>query len=147
MMYTFKKSERLGNYHLQSLLFDKGTSFFQYPFRVQYLVLTEGDLASLQKNQSTRIKSAQFGYPAKVLVSASRRQLKKAVHRNKAKRLIREVYRKNKSALYAFLLENGLYLLIAFIYTANHIKTYEDVDQAMNQAFEKLQTNIMQADR
>ncbi len=137
-MYTFKKDERLGNYRLQSLLFNQGKAFFQYPFRIQYLFLTKEELHQYFLCQQSDAASAVFQFPAKCLVSVSKRQIKKAVHRNKAKRLCREAYRKNKNTFYTFLKKKNYLAVLAFIYTADRILSYDDVEEAVQKAINKL---------
>ncbi len=138
-MYTFKKNERLGNYHLQSLLFDQGKAFFQYPFRVQYLFFKKKGVNEHLSNQKDHPQSAVFLFPAKCLVSVSRRYHKKAVHRNMIKRLVREAYRKNKITFYTFLEKKNYHAMVAFVYIADKIFTYSDVDMAVNHALIKLE--------
>jgi len=75
---TFKKGERLSSEKSIATLFAEGDSFFQYPFKVVY-----------KKEQST------YPFSVQLLISVSKRNFKKAVDRNKIKRLIREAYRKS----------------------------------------------------
>ena len=139
-MYTFKKNERLGNHRLQSLLFEQGKAFFQYPFRVQYLFLTKKrneDHLSIEKQHPP---GAVFYFPAKCLVSVSKRQMKKAVQRNRAKRLVREAYRKNKNTFYTFLERERCNAMVAFVYTADKILSYNEIQEAVSQSIKKLET-------
>ncbi len=140
-MHTYKKSERLANHRLQSLLFNKGSQFFLYPFRVQYICLSKDGLKRFfpLERQS---KSTGFDYPAKCLIGASKRQLKKAVHRNRVKRLTKEAYRKNKSSLYAFLNTKDFVVLLAFIYTPAKLMPYYAVEKSMQKALQQLVVHI-----
>lgn len=76
----FPKTERLHSRKLIKELFDKSSSFFLYPFKVIFLPEVSGET-----NQ--------------VLISVSKRKLKRAVHRNLIKRRIKEAYRLNKYLL------------------------------------------------
>lgn len=76
----FPKTERLHSRKLIKELFDKSSSFFLYPFKVIFLPGIPGET-----NQ--------------VLISVSKKKLKRAVHRNLIKRRIREAYRLNKHLL------------------------------------------------
>ena len=143
-MYTFKKNERLGNYRLQSLLFDHGKAFFQYPFRVQYLFLTEKEMEGYLPDQKDKAPGAVFIYPAKCLVSVSKRQIKQAVQRNQVKRLVREAYRKNKYSFYTFLEKKGYLSLVAFVYTADKIFPYSDIEEKVKLALVKLEEKFKQ---
>ncbi len=139
-MYTFRKNERLGNNRLQSLLFDQGKSFFQYPFRVQYLFFGKKGMDEHLRHQEDHPPGAVFLYPAKCLVSVSKRQMKKAVQRNRAKRLVREAYRKNKNTFYTFLERERCNAMVAFVYTADKILSYNEIQEAVSQSIKKLET-------
>lgn len=82
--------------------------------------------------------SKRFDYPAKCLIGASKRQLKKAVHRNRAKRLTKEAYRKNKSTLYAFLHTKDCVVLLALIYSAGKLLPYDVVENSLQDVLQRL---------
>ena len=73
-------------------------SFSIFPIRVVYMPVEQGEV------------------PATILISVSKRRFKRAVKRNRVKRQIREVYRKNKQPLLDGLQSRGQRLAIAFIY-------------------------------
>ena len=110
--YTFSKDERLNSKVSIEDLFKKGDSFFKYPFKVIY---------------SKELSVEKF--IVKLLISVPKRTHKKAVDRNKIKRLIREAYRLNKHILYD--IENtGLNPInIALIYNAKSILTYQEIER------------------
>jgi ribonuclease P protein component len=142
-MHTLKKNERLANHQLQSLLFKKGNHFFLYPIRVQWICLPKDrikEVLPLGENS----KSARFDYPVKCLISASKRQLKKAVQRNRAKRLIKEAYRKNKCTLYTFLNTKEHVVLIALIYTARDLLPCNTVEKTVQDALQKLSIKLVE---
>ena len=81
--YTFSKEEHLCRKKLIEELFGKqGSSFGAYPLRI---VWTKS--------------AAPTTAPPQVLISVSKRTFKRAVDRNRIKRLIREAYRLNKYRL------------------------------------------------
>ena len=74
---TLGKKERLKSKKLIGKLFEEGKSIKKYPFRLIYLI---------QDKTSFKIKTqASFSVP--------KRNFKKAVDRNRIKRLIKEAYR------------------------------------------------------
>ncbi len=81
--FTLGKNERLKSRKLIEQLFKEGKSFNAFPFRVYYL-LQVVPLTAMPKN------SLQFG------AGASAKNFKKAVDRNRIKRLAREAYRLQK---------------------------------------------------
>ena len=78
---TFGKDEKLKSKKLIEKLFRSGDSLFVYPIKLVYIPI----------NKDAQISKHQFG------VTVSKKKFKKAVHRNRIKRLIREAYRINKS--------------------------------------------------
>ncbi len=107
--FTLKATERLKSVKVIQRLFKEGKSFSNFPFRVMFLE-SENQISALQ---------AGFG--------VSTRYFKKAVDRNRIKRLMRESYRLQKNNLRLSLEENEKHLAIFFIYTANEIPEYEQV--------------------
>lgn len=96
-------------------LFDKGSSFYLFPFKV--IVLETPDHA--QRDHL-------------VLFSASKRNFKKAVDRNLIKRRMREAFRLNKSRMTA-----PKKLLIAYIYTAKEILTFSQIQERIVKTFNR----------
>ncbi len=141
-MYTFKKNERLGNFRLRSLLFSKGRHFFQHPFRIVYLCVPGKDIPEIFGHQKVFAQSGMFHYPAKCLIGVSGRQVKKAVSRNRIKRMVKEAYRKNKSQFYSFLEEKEARCLLALMYTANKEMEYDDIERSLIRSLQKLRQEI-----
>ena len=92
--FSFRKAERLSKEKDIQELFEKGSSFYLFPFKVLTLPGSE----TIQNHQ--------------VLISVSRRNFKRAVDRNLIKRRIREAYRLNKH-----LLPSGSPQRIGLLYT------------------------------
>lgn len=116
MTFGLSKNERLNSQKLIKELFDKGSSFFLYPFKV--LVLPS---EAAEVNQ--------------VLFSVSKRKFKKAVDRNLVKRRMREAYRLNKHLLS----ESGSNKkLIAFIYVSGDILTFQTIETKLVKVLETI---------
>ncbi len=120
-MQTFRKNERL--YHKKSIdeLFSIGQSFYVYPFKIIWVK---------SKEKSDR--------PARILISVPKRNFKKAVDRNRLKRLIKEAYRKRKTDLYQYLLNNKSELNFSIIYTASKKLTYNELEEKISLALNRL---------
>jgi len=117
MDYRLPKNERLYSKKLIKELFDKGSSFFLYPFKVMYLTLEEG----AETNQ--------------VLFSVSKRKVKSAVKRNYLKRRMKEAYRLNKSLLVDG--ENKK-KLIAFVYVSPELENYQKIQFKIQKVLKRL---------
>lgn len=79
MKFTFPKKEKLKSQKLIEKLFLEGKALTAFPLRVLYLQTDFEDGAKIKTG-----------------VSVSKRNFKKAVDRNRIKRLLREAYRLNK---------------------------------------------------
>ena len=119
--HTFPKKERLHSKKLIQELFDKGSSFYLYPFKVLYLPNAEGG-------------------PHQVLFSVSKRKFKRAVDRNLIKRKIREAYRLNKHTLNSASEEQPS-LLIAYIYTGKEIPDFHFLEKRLSKSLRRLVDN------
>jgi ribonuclease P protein component len=114
--FTFRKEERLSKEKQIQELFDKGSSFYLFPFKVFFLP---------QPDQ---------GYPFhQILISVSKRNFKRAADRNTLKRRIRESYRLQKE-----MLPTLPKLVAAFIYTHKEILPSAEVKTRMTQTLVKL---------
>ena len=114
--FTFKKEERLSKEKIIQELFDKGSSFYSYPFRVYFM-----------QNQDSASTVHQ------VLISVSKKNFKKSVDRNLIKRRIREAYRLNKN-----LLVDQNKLLIAYIYSVKEILPSAQIRERLIKTFKRL---------
>lgn len=108
MRQTFTRDERLRKKILISKLFQEGNSFFVYPFRVTWLPSAAPGPSIVQ-----------------ILVSVPKHLIRKAVHRNKIKRRMREAYRKNKFIIYEFLEKNQGNMILCLTYTSKEILAYD----------------------
>lgn len=113
--FTFKKEERLFKEKIIQELFDKGSSFYLYPFKVFFLL-----------NRDRQYPHHQ------ILISVSKKNFKKAVDRNLIKRRIREGYRLNKNQL-----GDQNKLVIAYIYSAKEILPSAQIHERLVKTFKR----------
>jgi ribonuclease P protein component len=67
-------------------------------------------------------------YPAQVLIAVNKQTSRRAVDRNKIKRLIREAYRTNKSILYEPLKEMKKQCALSLVYIGNQMISYNEME-------------------
>lgn len=117
--YKFPKKERLSSKKMIDALFAKGASFHIYPFMVKYMPSDEGVDCH------------------KVLVSVSKKRFKRAVDRNRVKRLVKEAYRLQKPH-HLHALPEGKYWTIAYIYVGKKIHAYSMIEKKLIQSLRRL---------
>ncbi len=118
--FTLGKKERLKSRKQIEVLFSEGKIFNITPFRVHYTFNEQGD------------SPLQFG------AGVSHKNFRKAVDRNKIKRLIREAYRLQKQSLFRKLKEKRHRLNIFIIYTGKETPGYGYVFDSISKILEKL---------
>lgn len=77
-----------------------------------------------------------------ILVSVSKRKFKRAVHRNRVKRLLREAYRLNKHILTECMQDTDRGLSIAFIWMSSELPTSEAVTAGMRNSLDKIKKKL-----
>ncbi len=111
MRFTFKKEEKLKSRKLIEQLFKKGSSLSEFPLRMVYLKVDH-----------------TTNYPVQASFSVSKRKFKKAVDRNRIKRLMRESYRLHKHTLYKNIEDKHV---IMFTYIDEKEHKYVDIEEKM----------------
>jgi len=81
--------------------------------------------------------------PLQAGFTVSTRHFKKAVDRNRIRRLMRESYRLQKNNLLNELQENHKSVAIFFIYTGNELPQYKDVFEKIGSALQRLEKIIV----
>ncbi|MDP9229429.1 MAG: ribonuclease P protein component [Bacteroidota bacterium] len=124
--FTLGKNERLRSRNLIEQLFKQGKSLDVFPYKVYYL------LKEKTINIESSILNVQFG------VGVSTKNFKKAVDRNRIKRVTREAYRLQKLLLHQITKEKRFQLSVFFIYTAKELSDYNQVKEKVNLILEKI---------
>lgn len=119
---TFKAYERLKREQHIDTLFRNGKAFSVLSLRLIYNIIP---------------RPAGERSPVQVGFSVPKKKFRKAVHRNRVKRLLREAWRLNKQTLYTSIPEDKqLHLFI--IYTDLALPEYEKAKNAVETAIERL---------
>lgn len=122
---TFPKKEHLCGEIRVNHLFTNGKAFIVYPLRVVYLV---------GENKEA--------IPVKALVSVPKKRFKRAVKRNRLKRLMRESYRLNKFPLIEKCIEKNINIQIAFNYVSDDEMDFNMIQSKMIVALQKIAENL-----
>ena len=118
MRFTFNKQEKLKSKKLIEQLFAEGKSVSNYPLKLIYLEVNHESSFQIQAG-----------------VSVPKRKVNLAVNRNRIKRLMREVYRKNKHVIYESI--NNKYIFM-FLYLDEKEHNYVFIEEKMVNLFRKV---------
>lgn len=122
MRFTLGKPEKLKSRKLIATLFEEGDTIKKYPLTIRFLQI-----------------SHTSNFPAQVAFSVPKRKFKKAVDRNRIKRLLREAYRREKPMLYDAISEPYV-LMITYI--GNEELPYSDIEKKMKKLLENFINEI-----
>jgi ribonuclease P protein component len=118
--FTLSGNERLKSRKVIEQLFREGKGFTLLPFRVYYL--PGGSSGS----------SLHFG------AGVGSKNFKKAVDRNRIKRVVREAWRLQKIVLQEKLKEQNIPLNVFLIYTGKNLPEYKEVHEKTGRIIKKL---------
>ena len=118
--FTYPKTEKLKSRKLIEEIFAKGKSFNMFPLKVFYMMV------------SGAVQPLQAG------VGVSSRNFKKAVDRNRIKRLLREAYRLNKSELQATLALHNNQAILFFLYVGKEMPDFDIANDKMKLVLKKV---------
>lgn len=122
MRFTLKKTDKLKSRKLIDQLFSEGDRVKSFPFHMVFLPV-----------DNDRITTLQVGF------SVPKRNIKLAVDRNRIKRLMREVYRKNKNLFSEGINEKYIFMIV---YTARNEMEYADLELAILKLASKFQSKL-----
>jgi ribonuclease P protein component len=121
--FTLGKNERLKSRKQIEQLFTDGKNFSLSPFRIYYRLMP-----IITDSQS----NLQFG------AGVSGKNFKRAVDRNRIKRLTREAYRVQKIQLQEILKQKGVQLNLFFIYTGKELPVFSMMKEKVNVILNKM---------
>lgn len=102
-------------------LFREGKTFSIFPLKVLYMQPT-----------------AELDFPVKAGVGVSSRNFKKAVHRNRVKRIMREAYRTEKNILHNYLTVHQKQVVVFMLYIDKILPEYEKIKTIMPVVLQRL---------
>ena len=119
--YSLNSTERIKHRKIIEEIFSKGSTVYKDFIRINYIKADFKD-----------------GKIAKVAFSVPKKKFKRAYKRNRLKRVMREVYRKNKPEFYDILSNKSIKIALLFVYLDDEIKDYDIIEKTMKSALDKL---------
>jgi ribonuclease P protein component len=123
--FTYQKKDKLKSRKQMQFLFSKGTAINMHPIRLLYTI--EKEEAGIFSNG---LLQAGVGAPS--------RQFRKAVQRNKVKRLLREGYRLEKPNFTNSINLTNTRLNLFFLYVDANVQTQQEIQATIKLLLQKL---------
>ena len=120
--FTLGSKERLKSRKQIEQLFKDGKSFVHFPYRIYFQI----------SNEFEKDAALQFG------VGVSAKLFKKAVDRNRIKRLTREAWRLQKNELAELVNQKNSRLNVFFIFTGKELPDYKFVFDKIGSGIKKI---------
>lgn len=122
MNLSLPKAKRIKKRDDIKLLFTKGKRIQKHPIQLVYA------------NRESEEAGIKIG------VSVPKRKFKKAVDRNRIKRLMREAYRINQGLITNYNTTNNKCLLLMFVYIGKQAITYSEIEQKIVLLLQELES-------
>ena len=122
--HNFSKSDRLKSKQQIQQLFESGNSFIEFPIKVIW--------KSFEDKESL----------VQIALSIPKKNLPKAVHRSKLKRLIKESYRQQNQELKSIISDKGKHLQMIFIFLDKQLWNFSDLDNKISVTLKRLQKKL-----
>ena len=119
--YSYNKTEKLKSRKMLNEIFTSGKSFSVFPVKVFYIL------------PATKEHTVNAG------VGVSAKNFRKAVERNRIKRLLRECYRLNKLSLHETVAGKQKSIAVFFLYIGKEMPEYAMLNEKMQKAITKLE--------
>jgi ribonuclease P protein component len=122
--FNFPKIFRLHSEKEISFLFQQNNSFLVFPIKVLF----------------ARVSGRNV--PLSILITVPKVRVKKAVHRNHIKRLIKEAFRQNNSSLYSKLESTTQQIVFSMIYVHNIPLSYKQIEKSVVAVLQEIEARL-----
>ena len=142
--FSLPKEERLRSLTTIRRLFTEGKGGFVYPFRYTYLVQKPKAVVQDVEAEVAADGVAQQKAEGKVeiMFSVPKKFHKRANKRNLLKRRAREAYRLSREELRAKVVEQGVVLNVALVYSTKELHSYKTISNAVQRILEQIGSRI-----
>jgi len=136
--YKLPKAEKLCSQIQIDYLFANSTSIFEFPIKFNWCIIDEN-------NKFWYDKDSKINPTIVNIFATSKKYFKRAVKRNRCKRIIRECYRLNNQEMKQILLSKNKKTIVSWSYVSKKEPDYFEIEKAMLTIFKKCIAHISNA--
>jgi ribonuclease P protein component len=142
-IFTYQKADKLKSRKQTQHLFAKGQSMNAFPIKLIYTIESVEQLSNELPNPYLNLSAIEADGQLQAGVGAPSRTFRKAVLRNRVKRLLREAYRLEKPAFIADKPFQGFRVNLFFLYTDATILSQQEIQDKIKQLLARLSEKLM----
>ena len=146
-IYTYQKKDKLKSRKQTQHLFSKGQSMNAFPIKLIYTIETFETLSVLLPSPPFNLMEIKNKGQLQAGVGAPSRTFRKAVVRNKVKRLLREGYRLEKPTFLDSAALEGKRVNLFFLYTDATILSQLQIQEKIKQLLERLSEKLNESNK
>ena len=143
-LFTYQKTDKLKSRKQTQYLFAKGQSMNAFPIKLIYTIELAETLNELVPSPPFNMEEIKLKGQLQTGVGAPSRTFRKAVMRNKVKRLLREGYRLEKPTFLANTTLQGKRVNLFFLYTDATVLPQKEIQEKIKQLLIRLSEKLNQ---
>ena len=145
--FSLPREERLRSLTTIRRLFTAGKGGFVYPFRYTFMVEKQEqevvESVTLGAEDAADAAAQNLGEgKVEIMFSVPKKFHKRANKRNLLKRRAREAYRLSREELRAKVVEQGVVLNVALVYSTKELHSYKTISNAVQRILEQIGSRI-----
>jgi ribonuclease P protein component len=140
--YSYKKEDKLKSRKQTQFLFAKGHSMNAFPIKLIYTIEELATLSTQLPSSYLDLQQIQEKGQLQTGVGAPSRTFRKAVMRNRVKRLLREGYRLEKPRFIDTAALQGKRVNLFFLYTDTTVLSQSEIQEKIKQLLERFSEKL-----
>ena len=143
-LFTYQKADKLKSRKQTQFLFAKGQSMNAFPIKLIYTIESAATLSELIPSPPFNMEEIEMHGQLQAGVGAPSRTFRKAVMRNRVKRLLREGYRLEKPEFLSNSALQGKRVNLFFLYTDSTVLSQKEIQEKIKQLLQRLAEKLNQ---